>query len=299
MRMICGVVVDEELYKKYEKKMYQVLDKVTTLRTIEVYATSKEFIKEEPELNLAAKKICEQVQKEIKEYYAARDGRKEYVAMKHETFGAYVEDLKKIFEKGGQGRAALIQKREETEEEWHKTVREYPDEYTVAKAKVKYVEAIEKYNADVIKLREETEEEVNAVRKEFEKHLYDFYTPNGNRIDAATVELLNSGIKLNDDEINMFFLQNTGNPTMLRILGSYCKKNNVKDRSLSPFVIMAERRGKEELSGFNSIADLVSKVVSENDTHARVWTTNGKAFNEMADKVISTIDNLPVKPSAI
>ena len=61
-------------------------------------ATSKDY-DAYPYLKAQAQGVVEQVQEEIREYYAARDGRKEYVTMKHNTFSEYIKDLQEIHAK--------------------------------------------------------------------------------------------------------------------------------------------------------------------------------------------------------
>ena len=83
-KLVCGMVVDEELYMRYQDKKYRIGKEEYALRTIEIVATSKDY-DAYPYLKAQAQGVVEQVQEEIREYYAARDGRKEYVTMKHNT----------------------------------------------------------------------------------------------------------------------------------------------------------------------------------------------------------------------
>ena len=66
-KLVCGVVVDEELYMRYQDKKYRIGKEEYALRTIEIVATSKDY-DAYPYLKAQAQGIVELVQEEIREY---------------------------------------------------------------------------------------------------------------------------------------------------------------------------------------------------------------------------------------
>ena len=114
-KMICGIVVDEEFYKEFMERKFTVLDKSVKANVVEIYATSRDYAENEPEIAEAAQKVREQIRAEIEAYYAAKDGRKEFVKMKHQNFGEYILDLKPIFDKASKRREELLKDKERAE----------------------------------------------------------------------------------------------------------------------------------------------------------------------------------------
>ena len=102
--LLCGMAVDEELYGRYRGKAYIVQGNIYSPQEIISIAGSKRDAY--PQLKEQAQKIIKQVQGEIKEHYAARDGRKEE-AMKHDNFSGYLADLQQIHAKAAPERIAL------------------------------------------------------------------------------------------------------------------------------------------------------------------------------------------------
>lgn len=135
-RLICGMVVDEKLYRDYQKKKYIIGGREASISGVEIMSTSKEYRDELPEIAKEAKKIAEQIQKEIREYYEAKDGRKEYVAMKHDTFGEYLVDLQEIHAKVASERMKLKEKWDAAQKRWQENQRKFKgDEHYLAREK--------------------------------------------------------------------------------------------------------------------------------------------------------------------
>lgn len=69
-RMVLGIVVDDDVYDKYQfdketgrRRMYTLCGKERSLDIIEFYAGSADYAKESPELVKEAKKDCRRNQK--------------------------------------------------------------------------------------------------------------------------------------------------------------------------------------------------------------------------------------------
>ena len=298
-KMICGVVVDEKYYEEFMKRRFTVLDKEMNATGIHIMATSRDYAENAPEYVGPAQKVWEQIRAEIEEFYAARDGRKEYKAMKHQNFGGYLEDLKQLFLQASKERDALKQKFDKAGEEWRKEeVETRGKDYEHTRARMDYLEAEKAYKNGVAELAKKYKKAVDDVRAEFENHLNDFYLPNGNRIDAATVALLNSGIKLKANELDQMLVQFSNNPTMLRILGDYSSKNGLdKESRALAYSHVAKGYGVEEKRIFNRVADFVNSTTGVDEK--RFWAWNEKGRNsgvEMIDTAINEIDTYFVRP---
>lgn len=298
-KMICGVVVDDEFYKEFMKRSFAVLDKNVKANIVEIYATSRDYAENAPEYTEAAQKVREQIRAEIEAFYAARDGRKEYKAMKHQNFGGYLEDLKQLFLQASKEREALKQKFDKAGETWRKEeVETRGNEYEHTKAQMDYLEAEKSYKNGVAELANKYKKAVDDVRAEFENHLNDFYLPNGNRIDAATVALLNSGIKLKATELDQMLVQFSNSPTMLRILGDYSTKNGLDKESRSvSYSHVARGYGAGEKRIFNQVADFVNSAVELGER--RAWVLEEKGRNDgirMIDGAIAEMDGYFVRP---
>lgn len=304
-KLVCGVVVDEALYDKYNldketgmRRKYMLCGQERSLDAIEFYAGSADYAKESPELVEEAKRIVGEIRKEIKDYYAAKDGRKEYVAMKHDTFDGYLKDLQEIHAKAAPERRALKEKMDAAQNRWEEDQREFKgDEHYLAREKVRYLDAREEYKGNVMELQRRTKEEIQAVQAEYEKHVTDFYSANGNRLDEAAVRLLNSGIKLTDTEIDGMVSQNIGNPTMLRLVSDHCEKMGIENQNARVYGSLARKAGADEREAFKGIADMVEKAVSENEVTADIWSKPESHFQRLSDQQIGAMGEFYVRPA--
>ena len=304
-KLVCGVVVDEALYDKYNldketgmRRKYMLCGQERSLDAIEFYAGSADYAKESPELVEEAERIVGEIRKEIKDYYAAKDGRKEYVAMKHDTFDGYLKDLQEIHAKAAPERRALKEKMDAAQNRWEEDQREFKgDEHYLAREKVRYLDAREEYKGNVMELQRRTKEEIQAVQAEYEKHVTDFYSANGNRLDEAAVRLLNSGIKLTETEIDGMVSQNTGNPTMLRLVSDHCEKMGIENQNARVYGSLARKAGADEREAFKVIADMVEKAVSENEVTADIWSKPESHFQRLSDQQIGAMGGFFVRPA--
>lgn len=296
-KLVCGVVVDEELYMKYQDKKYRIGKEEYALRTIEIVAASKDY-DAYPYLKAQAQGVVEQVQEEIREYYAARDGRKEYVTMKHNTFSEYIKDLQEIHAKSAPERRELKERMDMAQKRWEENQREFKnDEHFLAREKVVFLDAQEEYRNNIKELQRRTQEEIQAVQAEYERHLNDFYAANGNRIDDSAVRLLKSGIRLTDAEIDSMVNQNKGNPTMLRLISDHCDANKITSQSASIYGTLARKNGAEEREAFRTIAGMVEKAVSEDETTSGVWGAEHSHFERLSSQQIESMNAYSIQPA--
>lgn len=218
--------------------------------------------------------------------------------MKHDTFDGYLRDLQEIHAKTAPERRALKEKMDAAQKRWEEDQREFKgDEHYLAREKVRYLDAQEEYKESVAELQRRTKEEIQAVQAEYEKHVTDFYSANGNRLDEAAVRLLNSGIKLTETEIDGMVSQNTGNPTMLRLVSDHCEKMGIENQNARVYGSLARKAGADEREAFKVIADMVEKAVSENEVTADIWSKPESHFQRLSDQQIGAMGGFFVRPA--
>ena len=305
-KLVCGMVVDEDLYDKYNwdretgmRRKYILGGHERSLDIVEFYSTAESCKVFYPELAEDAKRIAGQIRKEIREYYAAKDGRKD-ITMKHGTFSEYIKDLQEIHAKAAPERIALKEKMDMAQKRWEENQREFKnDEHFLAHEKVIYLDAREEYKRGVEELQKKAQTEIQAVQAEYEKHVADFYAANGNRLDDAAVRLLNSGIKLTESEIDGLVEQNRSNPTMLRLISDHCDKLKIENQSARVYGSLARKGGADEREAFKVVADMVRKAVSTNEITADVWSKADSHFKRLSDEQIGVMDGFWVRPAIL
>ncbi len=298
-KLVCGMVVDEDLYKKYRSKKYKIGGREVSIDGIEIMSVSKEYENKLPEDAREAKQVADQIRSEIRQYYVAKDGRKEYVAMKHDTFDGYLKDLQEIHAKVAPERIQLKEKWNSAQKRWQDDQREFKgDEHYLAREKVRYLDAQEEYKSGIQALQQRTRNEIKAVQAEYDKHVNDFYAANGNRLDDSVVRLLNSGIKLTDAEIDGMVNQNRSNPTMLRLISDHCEKQGIENKSARVYGSLARKSGADEREAFKVVADMVEKAVCEDEVTSSVWSKQESHFKRLSDEQIGAMDTFWVRPAA-
>lgn len=302
-RVLCGVKCDQKAYNDFALRKYKVPNDFNgagerTLYQIEFFSRCKDYQRDYPEFVEACKKICETAAKEILQYYAAKDGREEFKIMKHENFSGYLKDLQEIYARSAPERAQLKDELEKARKKWVEDEAENRhDEYSLAKAKMDWMDAQKEYKEKCQELQERTIDQIKAVENEFKDHIDDFYSANGCRLDDATVRLLNSGIALTENEINNMVMKNTGNVTMLRLISDHCQKNNIANKMARTYGVVAMRNGRDEMKAFSGVADMIKKSVGENEIDADVWSSARGHFDRLSNEQIAALDNLTVKPA--
>ncbi len=304
-KLVCGMMVDEDLYDKYNwdkktgmRRKYTLGGQERSLDIVEFYSTAESCKVFYPEMVADAKKIAAQIQKEIREYYAVKDGRKEYVVMKHDTFDGYLRDLQEIHAKTAPERIALKERMNLAKKRWEENQREFKnDEHFLAREKVKFLDAQEEYKAGIRELQQRTKEEIKAVQDEYEKHVADFYSANGNRLDDAMIRLLNSGIKLTTAEIDGMVDRNRSNPTMLRLISDHCDRQKIENQSARIYGSFARKGGSDEREAFRTIAGMIEKAVSTDEVTSDIWSKPDSHFKQLSDQQIAAVNTFQVKPA--
>ena len=147
-----------------------------------------------------------------------------------------------------------------------------------------------------MELQKRTKEDIAAIRGEFEEHIEDFFSANGDRMDDGTIRLLNSGLKLNNNEIDRLVSQNVNNPTMLRLISDHCEKNKIDNQAARIYGTRAKAAGSHETNIFNQVADMIEKATSKDDLSADVWGINKGHFERLSNEAIGNMSAMAVKP---
>ena len=295
-RILLGIIVDEKLYEKLTARRYDIAPdwKDVPLETVEIAADSKDYAKY-PEWQKKCREIVEQVKAEIKKYYSAKDGRKEYKTMKHQDFTGYVDDLRKIQEDMGNKAQSLRGTVEKARETWKRVANDRgASEVSKVSWKAEYLKAEESFKTAIANLYTEMNGELDKVQEQLQEHLDDFYGPNGSRIDDTTMKLLDAGFPFNEAEFDRLISGYTDNPTMLRMLAQYAENNNLRSELVSVLERYANQRGRKELEYFKSIRELAVMAIRDKG----VIPSYQARFDEMAEKAIASLQALPVRPNA-
>lgn len=302
-KILCGVVCDDKTYNEFAQKRYHVPSHIhdgdLTLKQVEFFSKSNDYMKYYPEFAKDCQKIVEQAAKEIKTYYAAKDGRKGYKAMKHDNFQEYLRDLQKLHKDGSKERAGLKKSYDEAAERWNTAANDKTlSEYGKTSAKLEWLEAQKKYKDSISDLQNRMKADIQDIRTGFEEHIEDFYSANGDRMDDGVIRLFNSGIKLKDEEINRLVKQNVSNPTMLRLISDYCDKNKIDSQEARIYGTFARAAGHKENIMFNQVVEMLNKATSSNEKEAEIWGEEKGHFSELSEKLIQEMSELAVKPEA-
>ncbi|OUQ14918.1 hypothetical protein [Lachnoclostridium sp. An138] len=293
-RILAGIVVDEELYEKLVARRYDVSPdwRNVPLETVEIAADSKDYAKY-PEWQKKCREIVEQVKAEIKKYYSAKDGRKEYKTMRHQDFTGYVDDLRKIQEDMGNKAQSLCGTVEKARETWKRVTNDKSiSELGRAEWKATYLRAEEDFKTAIADLHTEMNEALDKVQEQLQEHLDDFYGPNGSRIDDTTMKLLNAEFPFNEAEFDRLAGRYTDNPTMLRILDQYARAHELSSRMVVTLSYYAKQRGQKEMDYFKGLRELALMAIRDKG----VIPSYQARFDEMVEKTIASLKAIPVRP---
>lgn len=301
-RFLCGVACDEEGYNEFMKRTYKIKsdkdmypsNRDYNLEQISFFANSKEYREKAPEFWVEAKEIWDNAAKEIKEYYAAKDGRKGYKAMKHDTFNGYLDDVKAVQESSIVEYAALQEKIKKDREDWKKEQRDFAnDERMLTKCKATYLDAEADYKTKLEDLQKRTKESIDVVRGELQEHLTDFYSPNGARIDDDVVKLIHSGLKLSQEEFEDIVSKNLHNPTMLRLLSDFGEEHKLSTQETRALGHYSKQGGKSELEIFDAFRQYAENSILDDKGH--IWQDH---FERAYNQSIVNLANMVVRPAA-
>ena len=220
MKLLLGMTVEDKLYDEYMEKRYDVEYEGKTqevpLRTIELVANSKDY-GAMPAYQEACRKVLQLVKQEIQNKQRKEAGRVEIT--KHDAFGGYLDDVKKIFDDSVAKKEAAVKKIELAREQYRSSGMEGSASY-VARRKAEVLEAEDLFKDRLREIHDQAKEDLREVQKSFQEHLDSFFMPSGAAIDEMDKKLLDS-LELSENECERLVMKYPGNVTMLRILERY------------------------------------------------------------------------------
>ena len=293
-RMLSGLIVDEKLYKELTARRYDIAPdwKNVPLKTVLMAAESKDYAG--TEWQKKCREIVERVKTEIRSYYSAKAGRKEY-AMEHQNFTEYMRDVQKIQEDMGEKAQSLRGTVEKARNDWKRVTNDKSiSELGRAEWKATYLRAEEDFKTAIADLHTEMNEALDKVQEQFQEHLDDSYGPNGSRIDDTTMKLLNAEFPFNEAEFDRLAGGYTDNPTMLRILDQYAGAHELRSQMGVTLSYYAKQRGQKEMDYFKGLRELALMAIRDKG----VIPSYQARFDEMVEKTIASLKALPVCPDA-
>lgn len=311
---VLGMEVDYNTYREYNYEKSWTIDSDVlkgiscTLWSLERWATD-EHAREYPIESANARKILEQIRDEIN---ATINGKEEYNMSNPKTAADFISALKEVY---NESRSAYDTLQDKVNKAKAKMDRAYEDmrdpackntsiasaKYDIAKGEHRIAEdaARSEYRA----MASNHEKKVAELRSQFAAYLDDYYSASPDKLDAATMQLLNSGI-CTPSELSRLVDRHADNPTMLRIVGNYARNMRTeKENSMSHEDVaicaavtraaFAAKDGSRELAIFDTAVASVAYGLGNDYDHA---TRMHSHVSGWIDDFKNQIVNLPTTP---
>lgn len=305
---IFGHAVDAATYKKFNRQDYRVGFGFNGLMIVELWATDPYYAKEYPEEAAKAKEIMADIITQI-------TGKEQKKMNEPRTASDFIKALQNIYTESRTAYDALQGKVEAAKAKMDRAYDEMRDpacenqtlaeaKYDVAKSEYKMLDfaRLNEYRT----MQAAHERKVKELREKFAEYLDAHYAASPEKLDTATMQLLNSGI-CKAAELARLVDRHADNPTMLRIIGGHADKmRNEAGRNMSNadqksclFVAAAANAAKDgsrELAIFDSAVSAAAYGLDKDYAHA---TNMHKHIPEWLDDFGAKIQNLPVTPAEI
>ncbi|MCD8363013.1 MAG: hypothetical protein LUC98_08655 [Lachnospiraceae bacterium] len=289
----CGVCCDAEIYEKYRGKTFVIGSRELGLAEIEDIVTgrsSAEYQRKDRDIYDAARAVYDRIAGEIKNYYAARDGRKDFTAMKHSNFKDYVADIRMVYNSAAEQIAAATATRDVAVETWKDTQQRSKDEATLARGKSRYLDAMNDYRVKVEEIKTATKEAVKELSGAYDEHLAAFYEVTPDMVDANTVTILKAGI-CDAGDLAALAERFHGNVTMLRMIGkAAATADGAGDLAAR---IKAAGHGRRERELFDEALEVAERVISSDEKWAAI---NLKRLEKRIAEISENFERLVARP---
>lgn len=299
-RRIFGYEVDSATFKKYNHQNYTIGFCFYDLAGVERWATDPNRAVNSPERAAEAKQIMERIIAEI-------TGKDMKSMNTPKTAADFIDALNDIYADSLAAYEAMHAKvaaAKEKAESARESVREPMGQaiYEVALAECKLAE--ETSRKEYRDLIADHGAKVKELRDTFSTYLAERYSASPDKLDAATMQLLESGI-CTPSELVQLVDRHHDNPTMLRIIGSHAQrmkkaneKNISQDDMTKYFTVIhaayAAKDGKRELAIFDSAAACLPSGLGENPQVAKRMCEHITGWmGEFRNQIV----NLPVVPA--
>ena len=290
-KKICGIEVDEKFYKEFMTRRFAVADKNVPANIVEIYATSRDFAENAPEIAEAARKAQDQIRAEIKEHIATQNGRKG-LTMNYNNFRSIFAALKEAYTSSAANGKQIFA-------DWEKAQAAYYDIKSSASADQKervlaegdFLRAKEKFKTSHKELAQNTEEKAAELRKALEEAAAAHYKVKPGKVDMAALELLKLGIPT-DSDISQLASDYGENPTMLAVIGKYAgeREKSQEMRYLANEISKKIDREKE-IKVFDTLCDYGARIYSTDVVKRK---TIDRIFDKMFDDAIANASDHPI-----
>lgn len=303
---IFGYEVDAATHKKFNRKDYRVGFGFNGLMIVELWATDPYYEKEYPEEAAKAKAIMADIitqitgkeQKNMKEPRTAAD----FIAALNEIYTESRASYDALQAKVDNAKARMDRAYAEMKDPGCKNQQLAQVKYDVAKGE--YTLAEDARRGDYLSMQREHEEKVAELRVRFEAYLNDHYAASPDKLDAATMQLLNAGI-CTPSELARLVDRHADNPTMLRIVGNYARNMreekgrtmSINDQRICTTVAQmahAAKDGSRELAIFDSAVSAAAYGLGKEYVHA---TRMHSLVSGWMDDFKNQIMNMSWKPA--
>lgn len=304
---VFGYEVDYTTFKKYNHHDYKLGDGVLRdLAGVELWATSADLAEYFPETAAAARQIMKQITAEITG--------KDITTMKTpRTARDFIDELSGIYcgsraiynrlqKKVDDARAAMDAAYEAIKGTRGPEQQIAEAKYSIARDELALVE--DAFRKGVYELESSHDAKVDELRKQFAAHLDEHYSASPDKLDASTMQLLNSGI-CTPSELARLAERHKDNPTMLRIVAGYADKitdrqnQSYEDYMTCRTVVMKAAQAKDgsrEMAIFDSAADTAKYGIQKDSVTAGRMH---KRITEWFDNYRDQMDNVPNAPAEI
>lgn len=273
---------------------------------LERYATD-DYAKERPIEAANARKILDQIREEIKTI----TGKDEKKMKTPRTAADFIDALNDIYTESRatySELAAKLSKAKANMESAQQDTKDPNKSQTMAEAKYivakgEYQIAEDEARRGYSEMIENHNKNTAELRKEFNEFLDDHYSASPDKLDTATMQLLNSGI-CTPVELARLVDRHQGNPTMLRIVGEYARKlredNRISMSNENQAICVnvanagyTAKDGSRELAIFDSAVSAANYGLGKDYDHAtRMHGHMGGWFEDFKQNM----NNLPVIP---
>lgn len=146
-----------------------------------------------------------------------------------------------------------------------------------------YADVFHAYEEETAAAVDACRETIKAQKAAFMDMVNAFYRPDGKKIDADCVTLLNSGIKLSNTEIFDMVMKYSDNVTMLRIIEKYVEdtKINIPQEMHNIFWRVSSNGSKEERA-FDHFVNLAGGGLNHPDRYFYMYQMRLDAYEDEA-----------------
>ena len=302
---IFGYEVDAATYKKFNRQDYRVGFGFHGLMGVELWANDPDCAKRYPEEAAKAKAIMADIISQI-------TGKEQKYMNELRTARDFIKALQDIYTESRAAYDALQGKVDAAEAKMNRAREAMSDpgknadiaaaQYDIAKSEHK-IAALARYG-DYRNMIEDHEKRVKELRDQFTVYLDEHYAASPDKLDAATMQLLSSGICKATDLARLVD-RHADNPTMLRIIGNHAAhlKEDKNTTDGDKFICLkvkaaaaAAKDGSRELAIFDSAVSAAAYGLGKDYEHAARMHSH---IPEWLDGFGEQIQNLPVTPAEI